>query len=65
MQCPTPDTVSSSPWWGKEEQTASVYIPLMTRIEVSYNSGIPASEGNLASCVQADDSSNMSSIMSD
>ena len=40
------DTVSSDPWWGKEEQTESMNVPLMTRTGVSHNSGIPASEDN-------------------
>ena len=47
--------VSHGPWWGKEEQTASVYIPLMTGTEVSHNS-----EDNPTSCVHADGSGNMS-----
>ena len=59
MQCPAIDTVSPSPWWGKEEQIAFVYVPLMTRNEVFHNSGIPASEDNPASSVQADGNGNM------
>ena len=42
----------------------SVHVPLMTGIAVPHNSGIPASEGNPASCVQVDGSSNMSSVLS-
>ena len=44
----------------KGEQTASAYVPLMTGTEVSPNCGIPASEDNLASSVQADGNGNMS-----
>ena len=47
------DTSSHDPWWGKEEQTKSVNVPLMTGTGVSHNSGIPTSEGNPVSCVQA------------
>ena len=57
-------TCSLSPYWGKEEHTMSVHVPLMTGTEVSHNSGIPAFEGDPASCVQADGSSNMSSVLS-
>ena len=42
----------------------SVYVPLMTRTEVSYNSGIPVSENNPASGVQANDNINMSPSLS-
>ena len=42
----------------------SVHIPLMTGTAVSHNSRILASEGNPSSCVQADGSSNMSSVLS-
>ena len=64
MQHPETGTCFPGPYWGKEEHTVFVHIPLMTRTTVSHNSGIPASKGNPASCVQADDSSNMSSILS-
>ena len=37
----------------------SVYVPLMTRTEASHNSGIPASDDNPASGVQADGNGNM------
>ena len=47
------DTGSPSPWWGREEQTESVTVPLMIRTGLSHNSGILASEGNHVSCVQA------------
>ena len=63
MQYPTTSTGSPGPWWGREEQTKSVNIPLMTGTEVSHNSGIPASEGNLVSCVQASGNRNMSSAL--
>ena len=59
MQYPAIDTVSPGPWWGKEDQTSLVYVPLMTRTEVSHNFGIPASEDNPSSSVQADDNGNM------
>ena len=60
MQRHATDTVSPGPWWGKKEQTASVYVPLMTGTEVSYNSGIPAYEDNPASSVQVDGNGDMS-----
>ena len=50
---------SPNPWWGREEQTESVNVPLMTGTGVSHNSRIPAFESNLVSCVQAGDNSNM------
>ena len=42
----------------------SVHVPLMIGSVLSHNPGIPASEGNPASYVQADDSNNMSSVLS-
>ena len=39
------NTAFPGPWWGREEQTTSVHVPLMTGTVVSHNSGIPASEG--------------------
>ena len=51
MQLLGTDTGFPGPWWGTEEQTEPVNVPLMTRIEVSYNFGILASEGNLVSNV--------------
>ena len=59
MQRPATNTVSPSPRWGKGEQTVSVDVPLMTGTEVSHNSGIPTSEDNPASGVQADGNGNM------
>ena len=56
-------TSSPGPWWGKEEHTESVNVPLMTETGVSHNSGIPASEGNPVSCVQASGNGNMSSAL--
>ena len=38
-------------------------VPLMTRTEVSHDSGILASAGNPVSHVQADGNDNMSSVM--
>ena len=43
----------------------SVHVPLMIGIEVSHNPGIPASLGNLVSCVQAGGSYSMSPAPSD
>ena len=64
MQCHATDTVSPVPWWGKEEQTESVYVPLMTGTKVSHKFGILASEDNPASCVQADGNGNFSLALS-
>ena len=57
------DTGPFGPCWSKKEHTASVHLPPMTRTEVSLNPRIPASTGNPASYVQADDNGNMSSIL--
>ena len=38
----------------------SVYVPLMTRTEVSHNFEIPTFKDNLTSSVQADSNGNMS-----
>ena len=62
MQHPEADIGSPSPW-GKEEQTASTQVPLTTGAVVSHNFGIPTSEGNPTSYVQADGSNNMSSVL--
>ena len=51
MQHHGTDTGSLGPWWGKEENTESVNVPLMTGTSVSHNSGIHVFEGNLISCV--------------
>ena len=40
-----------------------VHVPLMIRTEVSHNLGIPASMGNLVSCVQTGDNGNMLSAL--
>ena len=61
MQHPGTDTISPGPCLGKEKQTAFAHVSLTTRVVVSYNSGIPASEGNPALYVQANGSNNMSS----
>ena len=58
------DIGSPGPCWGKERQTVSVHVPLMIGTEVSHNPGIPASVGNLASCVQAGGSDSMSTASS-
>ena len=63
MQYPEPDTCSPSLYWGKEEHTASVHVPLMTRTEVSHSPGILASAGNLISYVQDDGNENISSTL--
>ena len=57
------NTCSLGPWWGREEQIESVKVPLMIGTGVSHNSGIPASEGNLVSSVQAGGNRNMSSAL--
>ena len=51
MQYLRTSTIFLGPWWGREEQTESVNVPLMTGIGVSHKSRIPASEGNPTSCV--------------
>ena len=53
MQHPWTDVDSFGPCWGNEEQTASVHASLMNGTVVSHNSGIPTSEGNPVSSVQA------------
>ena len=60
MWCLATDTVSPSPWWGKEEQSTSVYIPLMSGTKVSHNSRILASKDNPTLGVQADGNRNIS-----
>ena len=45
---PGTDTGSPGPCWDKEEQIAFAHVPMMIGIEVSYNSGIPASMGDPA-----------------
>ena len=45
------DTGSLGPWWGREEQTESVHVILMTGIGVSHNYRIPVSEDNHVSCI--------------
>ena len=64
MQDPETDTGSPGPWWGKEEQTKSVHVPLMIGTRVSLNFGILASMDNTVSCVQAGGNGNMSSTLS-
>ena len=51
MQCLGIDTDSPGSWWGKEEQTESMNIPLMNGTGVPHNSRILASKGNPVSCV--------------
>ena len=63
MHHPRTDTGSLGPCWGKEEQTASVYVPLMTGIVASQPFGIPAFGGNPALYVQVYSSNNMSSAL--
>ena len=65
MQCLKTSIDSLGPWWGREEQTKSMNVPLMTRTEVSQNSGIPAFDGNPVSCVQVSGNRNMSSALAD
>ena len=63
MQHPRTDIGSLGPCWGKEEQVASVHVPLMTGTMVSHSSGIPASEGNPVSSVQAGSTGNTLSAL--
>ena len=63
MKHPGTNTVFPGPWWGREEQTASVHVPLMFGTGVSHNPGKPVSEDNPVSCVQAGDNGNMSSTL--
>ena len=51
MQCLGTDTGSPGPWWGREEQTESVNVPLMIGTKVSHNSRILTSKGNPVLCV--------------
>ena len=53
MQYYTPETSPFGLSWGKKEQTVSVDTLLVLETVVSHNSGIPASEGNPFSHVQA------------
>ena len=64
MQHPETNTSSLGPWWGREEQTESENVPLMTRTRMSHNSGIPVFEDNLVSYVNAGGNGNMSSALS-
>ena len=64
MQHPKTNVRSPDLYWDKKKHTVFVHVPLMTGTVVSHNTGIPAFEDNPASCVQADGSSNMSSILS-
>ena len=63
MEYPRTDTGSPGPCWGKEEQNASVYVPLMTGTMVSHSFGIPTSEGNLVFSVQAGGTENILSAL--
>ena len=64
MQYTETDIDSPGPCWGKEEQTASPYVPLMTGTEVSCILRTLAYEGNPISNVQADGNGSMSSALS-
>ena len=64
MQHHKTDTGSLIPWWGKEKQSEFVHVPLMIGTGVPHNSGIPTSEDNPVSCVQAGGKGNMSSALS-
>ena len=57
------DTNPSGPHLGEKEQTVFAPVPLMTETALSHNSGIPASEGNPTSYVQAYGSNNKSSVL--
>ena len=63
MQHTGTDIDSLGPCRGKEEQPVSASVSLMVGTELSQNPGILASEGNPVSCVQADGSNNMSSVL--
>ena len=63
MQHLKTDTNSPDPLWGKEEQTESTNVPLMTGTRVSHNSRILASKDNHVSSVQAGGNRNMSSTL--
>ena len=58
MQHPGTDTAFPGPWQGREEQIASVQVPLMTGTVVSHNSGISAFEGDPIKSVQIGDTGN-------
>ena len=57
------DTGSFDPYWGVEEQTVSVPVPLMTGTASAQNLQIHASAGNPVSYAQADGNINMSSVL--
>ena len=59
MHHPGTDNGSSGPHRGEKEHIASMHVPPMTGTEASHGHAIPASEGNLASYVQADCNGNM------
>ena len=63
MQHPRTDTIFLGLWWGREEQIASMHVPLMTGTRVSNNPRIPTSEGNLVSSVQASSIGSMLSAL--
>ena len=63
MQRPGTDTGSPSLWWVKEEQTESMNILLLTGTGVSHNFGIPASNGNPVSYVEAGGNGNMFPVL--
>ena len=48
------------PSYAKAGVGGLTHVPLMIGIGVSHNHGIPAFEGNLVACVQADGNGNMS-----
>ena len=57
------DAGSLGPWWGKEEQTESVNIPLMIGTEVSHNSKSLFFKCNPISSVLTGGNRNMSSAL--
>ena len=63
MSCFEADTGSSSPCWGKKEQTVSECASLMTGTVVFHNFGTSASVGNPVSCAQANGNGNMSLVL--
>ena len=59
MQHPRIDTVFLGPRRGREEQTTSVHVLLVTRTKVSHSPGILASKDNPASSFKVGGTRNM------
>ena len=65
MWHPGTDTGSFDPYYGVEKQTVSAPVPQLTGTAPSPNLGIPASEDNHVSHVQAIGRNNISSALPD